>query len=123
MPRVVDVKEKRREILSAAVATFVKHGMRGTNLARVAKAAGMGKSSRYHYFSARDAIAEILREGQRAGEFRKGSPDAMAGIVLGGIDGLFLQELIAPGSTAAASRRKLVHDRTESRVLAPPGKK
>ncbi len=195
MPKIVDVKEKRREILAAAIETFAKHGMRGTNLARVAQAAGMGKSSLYHYFptrealfsaladeilrheaelfrslasqegsprhrlrtlvdgitalfsdwaaagpllidflgepkgkkrlkktldTARDAIAEILREGQRTRDFRRGSPEAMATILLGCIDGLFLQELIAPGSTADASRGRLLHEMLENGVLATP---
>lgn len=193
MPKIVDVDEKRREILHAAIKTFAKHGMRGTNLARVAKTAGMGKSSLYHYFetreelfsaladeilrheadlfrslaasdgtptvrlralvdgitalfadwaeagpllidflgepkgkkrlrktmeTARDAIADILREGQRTGEFRKGSSDAMATILLGTIDGLFLQELIAPGSTADVARGPLLHEMLERGVLA-----
>lgn len=195
MPKIVDVEEKRREILNAAIKTFAEHGMRGTNLARVAKTAGMGKSSLYHYFAtreelfsaladeilrheaelfrsladqdgsprhrlrslvdgitalfsdwasagpllidflgepkgkkrlektmdtARDAIADILREGQRSGEFRRGSPDAIATILLGTIDGLFLQELIAPGSTDAAARGSLLHEILEHGVLATP---
>jgi len=196
MPKIVDVDAKRREILNAAIKTFAKHGMRGTNLARVAKTAGMGKSSLYHYFetreelfsaladdilrheaelfrslaaqdgaprhrlralvdgitalfsdwasagpllidflgepkgkkrlektldTARNAIADILREGQRSGDFRSaGSPDAIATILLGTIDGLFLQELIAPGSTAAAARGSLLHEILENGVLAKP---
>lgn len=196
MPKIVDVDEKRAEILAAAIKTFAKHGMRGTNLARVAKAAGMGKSSLYHYFAtreelflaladeilrheaqlfqsfaaqdgtprerlralidgitalfadwaaagpllidflgepkgkkrlrktldtAREAIADILREGQRTGDFRKGPAEAMATILLGSIDGLFLQELIDPGSTASTARDDLVHEMLESGVLARPG--
>lgn len=196
MPKIVDPDEKRREILDAAIRTFAKHGMRGTSLARVAKAAGMGKSSLYHYFetreelfsalaseilrheadlfrslaaqegtprnrlralvdgitalfadwasagpilidflgepkgkkrlartldAAREAIAAIVRDGQRTGEFRRGAPDAVATILLACIDGLFLQELVEPGSTESAARGRLLQDMLERGVLARPG--
>ncbi len=62
MPKVVDVEEKRRRILSAAAGVFARHGYRGTNLQRVAVAAEMGKSSLYHYFATRDALFDALMQ-------------------------------------------------------------
>jgi AcrR family transcriptional regulator len=177
MPKIVDVAKKREHILAAAAVTFARHGYHGTNLQRVAAAAGMGKSSIYHYFStkeavrtaladailrheaelfervvasggapeerlaalldavtalfdewtkagpllvdmfreprgrrrvretfatARAALARLIAEGQRKGSFRSGSAEALGAIVLGCLDGLFLQELIEPGSTRKA---------------------
>ena len=175
MPKIVDPDEKRREILDAAVRTFAKHGMRGTSLARVAKAAGMGKSSLYHYFETREELfsalaSEILRheadlfrslaaqEGTPRNRLRAlvdgitalfadwasagpilidflGEPkgkkrlartldaarDAIATILLACIDGLFLQELVEPGSTESAARGRLLQDMLERGVLARPG--
>ena len=62
MPKVVDVEEKRRWILSAAAGVFARYGYRGTNLQRVAVAAEMGKSSLYHYFPTRDALFDALMQ-------------------------------------------------------------
>jgi TetR/AcrR family transcriptional regulator, transcriptional repressor of aconitase len=183
MPKIVDVARKRGEIVAAATATFARHGYRGTNLARVAAAAGMGKSSLYHYFPtrealfnaiasdilhheaalfeslvdrggpaterlrllldaitamfdgwaeagpllidflreprgrrrlrdtlrvARGAIARLIRDGQREGAFRRGSPDALATVVLGCLDGLFLQDLVEPGCTRQNAARDVL---------------
>jgi AcrR family transcriptional regulator len=62
MPKRVDVAQKRRDILAAAAETFARRGPHGTNLARVAAAAGMGKSSLYHYFSTRQALCSALAD-------------------------------------------------------------
>jgi AcrR family transcriptional regulator len=59
MPKVVEVEQKRREILAAAAATFARSGHR-TSLERVAARAGMGKSSLYHYFPTREALFNTL---------------------------------------------------------------
>jgi AcrR family transcriptional regulator len=179
MPKIVEIAEKRREILQAAAAVFTRYGYRGTNLQRVATRAGMGKSSLYHYFptkealfaaladeilqdeaqlfqsvvassadapqrlhalldgltsvfaewaksgpllldflreprgrrrvrqtfrTARAALTRLITDGQHAGLFRPGSPQALATIVLACLDGLFLQEMIEPGSTKSATR-------------------
>jgi AcrR family transcriptional regulator len=185
MPKVVEVAEKRREILSAAAAIFVQHGYSGTNLQRVAERAGMGKSSLYHYFTskealftaladeilrqetdlfeaqgqstdpaperlralidnisslfddwaamgpllvdllrqrrgrrqvqetfrrARAAVAQLIHDGQVAGQFRSGSPQALATVVLACIDGLFLQELVERHVTREVARGALLGD-------------
>jgi AcrR family transcriptional regulator len=57
MPKVVDPCAKREEIVNAAMGVFTRHGFRDTNLQRVAAAAGMGKSSLYHYFPTRESLA------------------------------------------------------------------
>jgi len=187
MPKVIDVQEKRREILAAAAATFARHGYSGTNLQRVAVAAGMGKSSLYHYFPTRDALfdalvqdllrreeaafdelaaapgpaserlealmtaildltgewlkagpllveclrdprgrravqqalrrirtalATLIKDGQRRGDFRGGNADALATVVLGCFDGVLLQGLLQPDlarrAGVATELRKLV---------------
>ncbi len=185
MPKIVAVAEKRKAILEAAVATFARHGYHGTNLQRVAAAAGMGKSSLYHYFptkealfaaladellrheaalfastantttpaperlrllldvitglldewtkagpllvdflrepqgrrrvrqtfrAARAALVQLVKDGQRAGLFRAGSPDTLAAILLGCLDGLFLQEMVEPGCTRAAASAPLLRE-------------
>ncbi len=191
MPKIVEVEAKQRKILAAAAATFTLYGYHGTSLQRVAKKAGMGKSSLYHYFptrealfaaladvflqheadlftsasrgegdalqqlralldaiaglfdewakggpllvdvlrtsrgrrrvretfqTARRALSQIIRRGQRAGVFRTGSPIALATTVLACLDGLFLQELVEPGCTRAA--RGDLHDAV-ARLLRP----
>jgi AcrR family transcriptional regulator len=185
MPKIVAVAEKRKAILEAAAVTFARHGYHGTNLQRVAAAAGMGKSSLYHYFptkealfatladellrheaalfastatsaappaerlrrlldaitglldewtkagpllvdflreprgrrrvrenfrAARAALVRLVKDGQRAGLFRAGRPEALAAILLGCLDGLFLQEMVEPGCTRAAASGPLLRE-------------
>ena len=63
MPKVVDATEQRHEIRSAARAVFAQRGVRGTGLAHVARAAGMGRSSLYHYYQDKDALlSDLVRE-------------------------------------------------------------
>lgn len=70
MPKQVDVAAQRQEIRQAARRVFARRGVPGTGLAHVARAAGMGRSSLYHYYPdkqalVRDLIAETLA-GERA---------------------------------------------------------
>jgi len=62
MPKLIDRDEKRREILDAALQAFSRNGYHTTNLQRVATAAGIGKSSIYHYFPTRDALFQALMQ-------------------------------------------------------------
>ncbi|MFI5395027.1 MAG: TetR/AcrR family transcriptional regulator [Candidatus Binatia bacterium] len=185
MPKIVDASKKRQGILAAAAAIFARHGYRGTNLQRVAAAAGMGKSSLYHYFptkealfnaladhlfrheaelfdalaasprpaaerlrtlvdaiaamldewsktgpllldflreprgrrrvretfrTARAALARLIKDGQRAGQFRPEAAPALATIVLGCLDGLFLQEMVEPGATGAVANTTILRE-------------
>lgn len=69
MPKLVDAREQRREICRAARHVFARHGVTGTGLGRVAEAAGMGRSSLYHYYGdksslVRDLVRDLLMEEQ-----------------------------------------------------------
>jgi len=59
MPKIVDAAQQRRQIRSAARRAFARRGVRGTGLEHVAQAAGMGRSSLYHYYADKD---ELLRD-------------------------------------------------------------
>jgi len=60
MPKVVDAESQRGEIRAAARRVFAEHGVRGTGLAHVAEAVGMGRSSLYHYYPDKDALLADL---------------------------------------------------------------
>jgi AcrR family transcriptional regulator len=65
MPKQVDAERQRREIRRVARQVFSRRGVGGTGLVHVAKAAGMGRSSLYHYYRdkktlLRDLLAEAL---------------------------------------------------------------
>ncbi|MCP4005882.1 MAG: TetR/AcrR family transcriptional regulator [bacterium] len=67
MPKQVDADAQRSEIRRAARGVFARRGVPGTGLAHVAREAGMGRSSLYHYYSdkeelLRDLVAETLAE-------------------------------------------------------------
>ena len=67
MPKIVDATAQRREIRDAARRVFARRGVAGTGLAHVAKAAGMARSSLYHYYPGklslvRDLARELLDE-------------------------------------------------------------
>jgi TetR/AcrR family transcriptional repressor of uid operon len=66
MPKIVDATQQRREICRAARGVFARRGVHGTGLSHVAKAAGMGRSSLYHYFPDKDALVRaLIREQMR----------------------------------------------------------
>jgi len=70
MPKVVDAQAQRREIRVAARRVFAQRGVRGIGLSHVAAAAGMARSSLYHYYPDKqslvsDMLAELL-DGERA---------------------------------------------------------
>ena len=48
--------EKRDAILDAAAAEIAAHGLGGASINRVIAAAGMSKSSFYHYFEGKDDL-------------------------------------------------------------------
>lgn len=62
MPKVVDAAEQRRAIRGAARRVFAARGIAGTGLAHVARAAGMGRSSLYHYYPDKQALLRDLVE-------------------------------------------------------------
>jgi len=63
MPKIVDADIQRDEIRAAARRVFAQRGVRGTGLTHVAEAAGMGRSSLYHYYPDKDALlADLVHE-------------------------------------------------------------
>jgi AcrR family transcriptional regulator len=68
MPKRVDAALQRREILTAARSVFARRGVEGTGLAHVAEAAGMGRSSLYHYFRDKETLVRGLIRQQMAEE-------------------------------------------------------
>jgi len=63
MPKIVDIPEQRRDILQAARKVFAQKGVQGTGMKHVAEAAGMGRSSLYHYFKDKeDLVAALIQE-------------------------------------------------------------
>lgn len=68
MPKQVDVAAQRQQIRRAARRVFARKGVRGTGLAHVARAAGMGRSSLYHYYSDKDALLRDLVQETLADE-------------------------------------------------------
>ncbi|MCA9513280.1 MAG: TetR/AcrR family transcriptional regulator [Myxococcota bacterium] len=70
MPKQVDAGALKSEIRAAARRAFARNGIAGTGLEHVARVAGMGRSSLYHYYPdkqslLRDLVAETL-DGERA---------------------------------------------------------
>ncbi len=55
-PRVVDKKEKKEQIIMAALQMFKKKGFSQTTINDIAGAAGIGKGTVYEYFSNKDDI-------------------------------------------------------------------
>ena len=51
---------RRRQILDAAAACFVREGFHGASIARIAKAAGMSAGNLYHFFPGKEAMIAAL---------------------------------------------------------------
>ncbi len=63
MPKIVDSDAQRRAIRRAARGVFARRGVSGTGLAHVARQAGMGRSSLYHYYPDKSALMrDMIRE-------------------------------------------------------------
>ena len=60
MPKVVDHDQQRERIRRAAWAVFARRGIKGTGLAHVAQAAGVGRSSLYHYYANKESLVHDL---------------------------------------------------------------
>jgi TetR/AcrR family transcriptional regulator, cholesterol catabolism regulator len=71
---------RRRSIVEAAAQLFDQHGYLGTSMAEIAEAAGLRKSTLYHYFKSKtdilfaihDGLIEHLLENQRQRERQAG---------------------------------------------------
>jgi len=68
MPKIVDPDQQRGEIRQAALEVFAREGLAGAGLARVARAAGMGRSSLYHYYPDKAALVADLVDALLAAE-------------------------------------------------------
>jgi AcrR family transcriptional regulator len=63
MPKLVNATDQRHAIRQAARRVFARRGVRGTGLTHVAEAAGMGRSSLYHYYPDKESLlSDMLRE-------------------------------------------------------------
>lgn len=60
MPKLVDAGAQRRQICDAARRVFAQRGVAGTGLVHVADAAGMGRSSLYHYYPDKPSLLRDL---------------------------------------------------------------
>ena len=60
MPKVVDPERQREMIRDAARRVFAARGVESTGLTHVAEAAGMGRSSLYHYYPDKDSLVRDL---------------------------------------------------------------
>jgi AcrR family transcriptional regulator len=61
-PKIVDKKQKKRDILDAAIALYNKEAIDSTKIETIAKNAGMSKGNFYEYFSSRDDLIIALVE-------------------------------------------------------------
>ena len=120
MPKVVDSGLQRCEIRQAARRVFARRGVAATGLAQVAEAAGMGRSSLYHYYPdrtalVRDLLRDLLAEeealfvGVASGE---GSPMARLERLAAGMPALF-------GEWAMVGRLLLELRSSDARLFRP----
>jgi AcrR family transcriptional regulator len=70
MPRIVDHDIQRQSIRRAAQRVFARRGVEAVGLVHVAKAAGIGRASIYHYYPhkaalVRDLVRDLLAEEER----------------------------------------------------------
>ena len=62
MPKIVDEEQQRRRIRQAAARAFARRGLEGTGLSHVAREAGLGRSSLYHYYPDKAALVQDLAD-------------------------------------------------------------
>ncbi len=63
MPKIVDKKQMRQNILQAALQTFVKYGFHNSTMAKIAKEAGVAKGTLYLYFESKEALSIAFVQG------------------------------------------------------------
>lgn len=56
MARVIDKKQKKRDIALSALPVFVEEGFSSVSVERIAKTAGVGKGTIYLYFESKDEV-------------------------------------------------------------------
>src|SRR5215213_6583504 len=97
-PRPTTGHVRRPAILKAAAEVIAERGVIGTRIADVAERAGTSAPGVLYWFATKDelltealAIANVVREGQAAGEFRAVDPEGFA-LTLGALmDGFAIQ--------------------------------
>ena len=57
---------RRKQVLDAAEACFLRHGFHGTSMAAISQAAGMSVGHIYNYFSSKEAIIAAMCEREMA---------------------------------------------------------
>ncbi len=67
MPKIVNREDQRRTIRTAARRVFARRGVEAVGLVHVARAAGIGRASIYHYYRdkaslVRDLVRDLLAE-------------------------------------------------------------
>ncbi len=62
MPKIVDEQQQRQRIRQAARRAFARLGLEGTGLQHVAREAGLGRSSLYHYYPDKASIVGDLAD-------------------------------------------------------------
>ena len=98
MPKIVDAEAQRVAIRRAARSVFARRGA-ATGLAQVADAAGMGRSSLYHYYGdraslVRDVVRDLLAQEEAlfaAAAAGDASPLARLDALAAGLPALFAE--------------------------------
>jgi AcrR family transcriptional regulator len=62
VPKIVDKKKKKEEIIEAAIAVFSRTGYRRTKIKDIADEAGVGKGTVYEYFSSKQDLFLQMNE-------------------------------------------------------------
>lgn len=112
-----DARVQLRTLIAAMAGLFDEWAKVGPLLIDLLRAPRGARRVRETFRTARRALARIIRKGQEEGCFRRGSPTALATMVLACLDGLFLQELVERGCTRAV--RGDLYDRVA--LLLRPG--
>jgi TetR/AcrR family fatty acid metabolism transcriptional regulator len=60
MPKIINKKEKKAEILDAAIRMFAKKGAAGTKIQDIAEEAGIGKGTIYLYYKNKEEIFQDI---------------------------------------------------------------
>ncbi len=68
MPKIVDHDNLRTEIRQAARRVFAERGIAGTGMTHVAREAGMGRASLYHYYPDKSALLGAVADEMLAEE-------------------------------------------------------
>lgn len=68
LPKLVDEAAQRERIRLAAISVFARRGLTTTGLTHVARAAGMQRSTLYHYYEDKSALVRDLARSVLEGE-------------------------------------------------------